>query len=64
MTLRQHIDLHDKEITEIRAVQLKSEQNLTRLEQAMIALVNQQAELARTVERFIHSLRAANGRQK
>jgi len=71
MTLKQRIDQHDKEIAEIRALQVKSEQNLTRLEKNMIALVNQQAqtkrslmELSRTINRFIQSLQTGNGHHK
>ena len=64
MTLQQRIDRHDREMAEIRAAQLKSEQNLTRLEKNMIKLVNQQAEFTRTVERFIASLQAGNGHHK
>jgi len=64
MTLQQRIDQHDKEIAEIRALQVKSEQNLARLERNMIKLVNQQAEFTRTVERFIASLQTGNGHHK
>lgn len=71
MTPKERIGQHDKEIAEIRGLQLQSEQHLTRLEQSMIALVNQQAEMARaqaelakTVERFIRSLPGGNGHRK
>jgi hypothetical protein len=71
MTLQQRIDRHDKEIAEIRALQVKSEQNLARLEKSMIKLVNQQAEtkrslmeLSRTINRFIASLQTGNGHHK
>ena len=64
MTLKQRVDEHDREMAEIRALQLESQKNLTRLEKSMIGLVNQQAELTRTVDRFIESLRAGNGHRK
>lgn len=71
MTIKQRIDQHDKQIAEIRALQVQSEQNLTRLEKNMIALVNQQGqtkraltELSRTVQRFIESLQTGNGHHK
>lgn len=71
MTLQQRIDQHDKEIAEIRAAQLRTAQNLERLEKSMMKLVNQQgetkrvvAQLGHTVERFIQGLRGANGHKK
>ena len=58
MTVKQRIDQHDREIAEIRALQIVFEKN-------MIKLVNEQGEtkrsiasLSRTVDRFIKSIQS------
>ncbi len=70
-TLKQRIEQHDKEIAEIRALQLEFRKDLKILDKAMIDLVNQQAETRRSVkrvsdsvDRFIRSLEGKNGYKK